>query len=265
MDRYGASTRDCESDDVYDYDLPRRGGPLNRDADYDRGYGRSDSTRERETFRAERSGRGHRSGFDGDRPREGADGIRGVEFRRRDLSPDDLTASEFEHIDNELHGRRSRRADGNREVEFRRRDLSPDYLTASEYEHIDNELHGRGSRRGAAARHTDRRVTGEYSDDESEFEPRATREGRGGLGVRSGAEPRRRADLPSSSMDDEFEDEPYGARREYGRDTRGRMHPRRRGQNVESDDDLDDCEDEGTRGGRRGAISYGGSSGRDFH
>lgn len=264
MDRYGASTRDCESDDVYDYDLPRRGGPLDRDADYDHGYGGGDSTRERETFRGERSGRGHRSGFDSDRPRGGADGIRGVEYRRRDLSPDYLTASEYEHIDSELHGRGSRRADGIRGVEFRRRDLSPDYLTASEYEHIDNELHGRASRRGAAARHPDR-VTGEYSDDESEFEPRATREGRGGLVVRSGAEPRRRADLPSSSMDDESEYEPYGARREYGRDVRGGMHPRRRGQNIGSDDDLDDCEDDGTRGGRRGAISYGGSSRRDFH
>ncbi|CAD6576669.1 MAG: hypothetical protein ASARMPRED_007818 [Alectoria sarmentosa] len=318
MDRYGASTRDCESDDGYDYDSPRHGGPLDSDDDYDRVYGRGDLMRERPTFRGERRGRDHTSGYDDvedtdfggyDRPTH-----RGL-ADRRGTGPhtSDRSIDEREY---EPRGRYGGSADGigprgraPPPATLFRSGISPDALDSydndSGFEYGHREIRGQGSRRGAVSHHLNPRLNAENSDDESEYEPRATREGHSGPGIRRGAEPRRRPDLRlndensedesdfaprpardqygpggrrsmaapyadhrglahASGMDDESEFEQYEARREHRRDARGGTHPRRRGQDYLSEDDLDDSEDEGMRG-RRGHPMTGASSRRSFY
>lgn len=270
MDRYGASTREC---------------PLGCDDDYDRGYGRGNSMRERGTLRGERSGRDHRSGL-------------------YDDEDSDSDESEHEPRDHYHGGARGVRGAGPRHGALSPSTRGP-YDNDSEFEHGDREVRGQRFTHGATSRHSGPRYTGDYSDDESEFEPRATRGGHGGPGAGRGADPRRpdrrfnseysddesdlgprlapggrrsmappRADYRgpayAGSMDGESEYGPHGGPRPgYGRGApRGGMmhHPRRQGRGASSDDDdLDESEDEDLRGGRRGAVSYGRSTGRGLY
>ncbi|CAF9906517.1 MAG: hypothetical protein ALECFALPRED_002413 [Alectoria fallacina] len=319
MDCYGASTRDFESDDSYGYDSPRRGGPLDSDGDYDRGYGRGDLMRERQTFRGERGGRDHRSGFDDvedtdfggyDRPtHRGLADRRGTGPYTSDRSIDDRDYEPRDHYRGSAGGVGPRGRAPSPASLFRRGgcpDSLDSYDNDSGFEYGHREVRGQGSRRGAISHHPNPHSNGDYSDDESEYQPRATREGHRGLGVGRGLEPRRRPDLPfndehsedesdfgprlardqyspggrrsmaapytghrglvhASSMDDESEFEQYEARRRHGRDARGGMDFRRRGQNYLSEDDLDDSEDEGMHVGRRGPPMPGASSRRNLY
>lgn len=291
MDRYGASIRESESDDGYGDDYPRRGGPLDRSDDYDRGYGRGDLMRERGTFRGERSGRDHRLGLYDDEDSDS--GRYDVPTHRRGTGLYTSTDSADES-DDEPRDRYRGGAAGPRHRGFSPSTLDS-YDNDSELEHGDRGVRGqgitRGMTRGPESRHPGPRFTGDYSDDESEFEPRTARGGHGGPGTfgprlareeygvggrRSMAPPHsgHRGPAYASSMDDESEygESEYGhyggPRREVGRDApRGGMmhHRRRQGGVTPSEDDLDDSEDEDLRGGRRGAVSLGRPTGRGLY
>lgn len=278
MDRYGASTREVESDGDFAHVSPHHHGPSARTTHrglpdicgIDR-YASDASTDDHEHEPRNRY-HGSAGGVHGDRP------------RRRGLSPDSLDDS---------------RSD-------------------SDTEHGDREIRGQGSRRGAISHHPDPRFDGESSEDEPESEPRATRERRSGPRARRGAEQRRRPDLRfnaedsedesdlesckrhgrggrrsmaasyadhrgpthAGNMDDESEYEQYGrlpgrvmqARggmrprpRECMRDIRRRLYPHCCGDDSSSEDDLDDSEDEGMRRGHRSALSFDESSRREFY
>lgn len=245
------------SDDGYDYDYPRHSVPVDRDDDSERGYARDDLTRER-------SRRDHRSRLYDDEDtnfgRYERPTHRGLP-NRRDTGPyaPDAAIDEHEYEPRDRYRGSAGRVRG---TGTRRGSISPRTLDDSDSDDDSEVEHGgrgvrrgQGWRRGAGSRYAGRRLDGE---DESEFEPRATRGGYGGRGVES----RRRPDLRFNG--DGCEDEQVGPRQGYIRDARGGIHPRRRGGlNTLSEDDLDDSEDEGMRSGRRGAVSLGRSSRRE--
>lgn len=261
MDRYGASTRDFESDDDYEY--TRRGAPLDRDDDYGRGYGRADLMHERETFHGERSGLGHRSEFSDDEDTD--HGRHGRPTHRPDASSSDRYRSSADVV----------RGDGPRRRGYPTGtpdDSDSDY---SEVERGDRDIRSRGLGRRGETRRPDPRFRAGSSEDESDLDSRATREGHRGPGIRR-AQPLRpdvrfngggsagRGAARASTTDDESDSEQYGSRRGNIGDARGGMHPGCRGHQSD-DDDLDDSEDEGMRRGRRGAISFGRPSTREFY
>ena len=296
MDRYGPSARDLDSDDAYEYDYPRRSRPLDSDDDSDRGYSRgnmmhgrsgrhhrpgsfddedSDFGRyDRPTHRGLPSGHGRGSyasdASDEEREYEPRDRYRGVAGRvarpRRgstSVSPrthdDSDNDSELEHGGRGIRGRGSRRGAGSRypdrrfngaysddddsDIEPRTTRLERSRPLNRGYSDNDSDIEPRTTRLEPS-----RSLNGVYSDDDSDIEP--SRAGHGGRGLES----RRRRPFTGDQSED---DSDLGESRQgYTMDTRGGMHPRRRGLGDLSDHDVDDSEGEGMWR-RRGAVSFG--------
>ena len=257
MDRYGACTGDFESEDGFSYDCPRHGGPLDHEADY--GYGCVDGGR--------RSGRDHRSYDDEDTDfgRYGRPTRRGL-ADRHGTDPYDSDASTDDH---EYEPRTRGGVHGDRP---RHRDLSPDSLDAddeSEFVHAGRQIREQRSRRGAISHRPDLRFDGEYSDDDSDSGPRATREGRSGPRLRRGAEPRRHHHSRLRSSVEDSEDESDGSPRErYGRGGRRSIAAScagRRGGPAHDSSTDEESESEEMRGGYRAAPRFARSSRREFY
>jgi len=118
----------------------------------------------------------------------------------------------------------------------------------SGFEHEERSVRGTVVRRGVEPRS---RYTGDHSDDDSKFEPRATRGERRTTNLRSAGS---RA-YDTSSIDDESDYEHYRTRQGHGRGAPRGTVLRRSGRGAPSAYDVDDYSDD-VRGGRREATGY---------
>lgn len=256
MDRYGASTRDIESDDDFSYDSPRRGGERSgRDRRSDL-FHDDDAECER-TIRELREQRSRR-GAEASRP-------------NRHFSAASSEA-ESEYSDSELEREiRERRVQRSRRGADSRHPGSGLYVedsdSESDFEPRAARGHsGRGARRGTqTSRRSDLRLSGEDSQDDSDSTPRRSRAGYGIGGRRSTAASYVDYQGPTraGSVGDDSENERYGSRREYGRDARGGMRSRRAQELLSEDEDYDSQLQALREGSRRGP-GFGGASRRVF-
>ncbi|KAL9137118.1 MAG: hypothetical protein Q9175_001687 [Cornicularia normoerica] len=269
MDRYGASTHGFEFADGSDY--PHRDGPLDRDDNYDSGYGRGASMREQGPLRGERSGRDHRLGISDDDDSDLGESDRPTGRRLSDrrgatsyASDTSISESEYEPRD-----RYRRRAGGARGDGSRHHGLSPDTLDSDDSDDNDSDSESPATRDGhrgpvlrrAEPLRSDLRFNGEHSEDDSDsdFGPRRGEHGPARRRAMAAAYAGRRGSAGTSSSDDDSGD----GLSAFRRGIRDRMHRLcQQDDSLDDDDDLDDSEDDEMRGARRAAPGYGWSSGR---
>ncbi len=244
MDRYGASSRDYDSNGYSSNSsyTPRQGGRREPD-EYDRIFGNRGPRGERGNSRRERTGRG--SDTDSESRAYNHPAYRGPASRRAAHPPSSDDESDYAP---------SRRAGGGARASGTRRRTPADDAELGNALREAREYHEALDERYAGGR------AAESSDDESDLSPRTTTRGPG-----AGREQRRRPALNDDSDSEtgfgRLEREIEGRRRTGGSGSRGGMPGRGSFRGGASMDSFEDMEDFG-RSGRRGAVSGGRPPGR---